>query len=663
VTTPLRVLFVEDSEDDMRLLVRQLKQGGYGPTFERAETADGLRAALHRGGWDLIISDYSMPRLSGMEALAVTLQLAPEVPFLLVSGTVGEEVAVESIKAGAADYLMKQNLIRFVPAVARALRDAAERRTMGHQEAELRKQRSLLGMIYDNTSDAMVLYTWEPREAAYTLTSANRATLLMARNLDREVAEADLLGRRLEDVARALWPADRPEADGLLDDCYQAAETGRPRTREAQFTSGGNRVVAELTLIPFIGTDGRTRHLLAVVRDISARWRAEAARREFEARLAQSRKMEALGQFAGGVAHDFNNILAGILGFADIIRRSTPEPAVAGFGREIVQAANRARDLVKQILMFGRRQPGERRPVRLPDVVTEALQLIRGAAPPAVRVIAELDGDAPYILGDTTQLHQVVMNLCTNAVQAMGDVGGELLVTVGAVHVDAAFARRHAPLRDGECVRLAVTDTGPGMPQAVMDRLFEPFFTTKAPGVGTGLGLSVVHGVVQNHEGAIVVENRPGNGTTFEVYLPAVGAPDRAREVSVSDKVATPVVSRRILFVDDEAAIARLAQVMLKSLGHTVTTFGKPTEGLAAFQADPAAFDLVITDLTMPGMTGVDLAHGIRQLRRDIPIILSSGFADEVPDETLKALGIVEVLPKPFQMHALGTAVARATAG
>jgi DNA-binding NtrC family response regulator len=166
VTTPLRVLFVEDSEDDMRLLVRQLRQGGYSPTFERAETADGLRAALHRGGWDLIISDYSMPRLSGMEALAVTLQLAPEVPFLLVSGTVGEEVAVESIKAGAADYLMKQNLIRFVPAVARALRDAAERRTMGHQETELRKQRSLLGMIYDNTSDAMVLYTWEPREAA-----------------------------------------------------------------------------------------------------------------------------------------------------------------------------------------------------------------------------------------------------------------------------------------------------------------------------------------------------------------------------------------------------------------------------------------------------------------------------------------------------------------
>jgi len=200
------------------------------------------------------------------------------------------------------------------------------------------------------------------------------------------------------------------------------------------------------------------------------------------------------------------------------------------------------------------------------------------------------------------------------------------------------------------------------MPQTVMDRLFEPFFTTKAPGVGTGLGLSVVHGVVQNHEGAIVVESRPGQGTTFEVYLPAVAAPSWTGDSPVADPTTAPTASRRILFVDDEAAIARLAQVMLKSLGHTATTFGKPAEAVAAVKADPTGFDLIITDLTMPGMTGVDLARSIRQVRSDIPIILSSGYADEVPEETLKELGIVEVLPKPFQMQALGAAVARATA-
>jgi signal transduction histidine kinase len=662
MSTPLRVLFVEDSEDDMRLLVRQLRQGGYAPTFERAETADGLRAALHRGGWDIIISDYAMPRLSGLEALAVTLQLAPEVPFLLVSGTVGEEVAVDSIKAGAADYLMKQNLIRFVPAVTRAIRDAAERRAMRRAESVLREQRSLLGMIYDNTSDALVLHTWDPRDASWKLTSANRATLVMTRALGIEVAEAELYGRTVEEVARSLWPTADEEADVVLNDFYRVAESGRSHMREARLEAQGESVFAELTLIPFYGPDGLSRHLLIVARDITARRRAEGARREFEARLAQSRKMEALGQLAGGVAHDFNNILAGILGFADMIRRIAPDTPVAGFGQEIVQAAKRARDLVKQILMFSRRQTGERRPVRLPDIIHEALQLVRGTAPAAVEVITQIDDDVPYILGDATQLHQVVMNLCTNAVQAMGDVGGTLIVSAKGIEVGAEFARKHPPLRVGECIRLAVADTGPGMPQSVLDRLFEPFFTTKAPGVGTGLGLSVVHGVVQNHEGAIVVESRPGEGTTFAVYLPAVAAPSWSGDSPVSDSTSAPIISRRILFVDDEAAIARLAQVMLKSLGHSATTFGKPAEGLAAITADPTAFDLVITDLTMPGMTGVDLARGIRKVQPDIPIILSSGYADEVPEETLKELGIVEVLPKPFQMQALGAAVARATA-
>jgi PAS domain S-box-containing protein len=662
VITPLRVLFVEDSDDDVRLLIRQLQQGGYAPTYERVETADGLRSALHRGGWDVIIADYTMPRFSGLEALAVTLQLTPEVPFLMVSGTVGEEVAVESVRAGAADYLMKQNLIRFVPAVSRSLRDAAERRAMKRAESVLREQRSLLGMIYDNTSDALVLHTWDRRQAAWTLSSVNRATIQLARILGREVDEASLLGQQLEQVSRALWPADELETDALLDDFARTAETGRPRIREARLSANGETVFAELTLIPFFGPDGHSRHVLTAIRDITARTRAEAARREFEARLAHSRKMEALGQLAGGVAHDFNNILAGILGFADVIRKSGGDPIVAGFGGEIVQAAKRARDLVRQILMFSRRQQAERRPVRLADVASEAMQLVRGTAPTGIRIVTRLTEDAPYILGDPTQLHQVVMNLCTNAIQAMGDEGGWLSVAVEPVDVSAQFAQRHPPLRAGECVRLTVSDTGPGMPLAVMEHLFEPFFTTKAPGVGTGLGLSVVHGVVQNHEGAILVESRPGNGTTFEVYLPAVGATARAEEPSVTEK-PTPVAGRRILFVDDEPSIARLAQVMLKSLGHTATAFGKPADAIAKLKSDPAAFDLVITDLTMPGMTGVDLARRIRAIRQDLPIILSSGYADEVPEETLKTLGIVEVLPKPFQMQALGAAVVRATGG
>jgi len=661
MSTPIRVLFIEDSEEDMQLLVRQLRQGSYVPTCERVDTADGLRAALHRGGFEIIISDYTMPRFSGLEALAVTLQLAPDVPFLVVSGTVGEEVAVESIRAGAADYLMKQNLIRFVPAVARALRDAAERKAMLRAETVLREQRSLLGMIYDNTSDAVVLFTWFPREAAWRLTTVNRATLLMTRSLGLDLAETSLIDKQLEIVARDLVGRDHAESEAILEDFYKAAESGKTRTRETRLASAESSLSVELSLIPFFGPNGRTRHVLAVIRDITSRKRAEAVRSDFEARLAQSRKMEALGQLAGGVAHDFNNILTGILGFAEVIRRSTPDAAAAGFSGEIIQASQRARDLIRQILMFSRRQPAERRPVRLADVAREALQLIRRSAPAIVRVEAKLAENTPFILGDTTQLHQVFMNLCTNAVQAMGDAGGQLEVAIGSLEVSTEFATRHPPLREGLYVRLSITDTGPGMPQAVMDRLFEPFFTTKAPGVGTGLGLSVVHGVVQNHEGAIIVESSPGVGTTFAVYLPAINSPSWSGEeaLTVSPEATS---GRRILFVDDEASIARLGQIMLKSLGHSATAFGDPAEGLAALRSHPDDYDVVITDLTMPGMTGIQLAQNIREIGSKIPIILCSGYADQVPEETIKSLGIVEVLPKPFQMQSLGEAVVRATA-
>jgi signal transduction histidine kinase len=658
--TPLRLLVVEDAEDDVLLLIRQLRQGGYDPSYERVETADGLRSALHRGGWEVIISDYTMPRFSGLEALAITLQLAPDVPFLLISGTVGEEVAVESIKAGAADYLMKQNLIRFVPAVTRAIRDAAERRAMRRAEAVLREQRSLLGMIYDNTSDALILHTWDPARARWLITSANRATLTMARALGSDLSEMDLIGKPFEDAVRAYLNRWGDVAASLTEDLHRATETGRPAGREITGGVGTGAVHLDVTYIPFHGPDSGSRHVLFVARDVTARKKAEADRRAFENRLAQARKMEALGQLAGGVAHDFNNILAGILGFAEVIQKSTPDPAAAGFSAEIVQASKRARDLVRQILMFSRRQPGERKPVLLSGIVREALRIIHGSAPAAVQVVARYAADELFVLGDATQLHQAALNLATNAVQALGEAGGRVNVAVEVVNVSADFARGHPPLREGEHVRLSVADDGPGIPASAMEHLFEPFFTTKAQGVGTGLGLAVVHGVVQTHEGAVVVRSQEGVGTCFELYFPAVHSPSWAGEIVMPAEVKRGI-GHRVLVVDDEPAITKLAKIMLKSLGHTATAFGHPDQALEVLRAGPAEFDLIITDLTMPGTTGVEFAREVRELGADMPIILSSGYADEVSEETLRELGIVEVLPKPFQMASLGEAVTRAT--
>ncbi|WP_020472782.1 hybrid sensor histidine kinase/response regulator [Zavarzinella formosa] len=655
---PLRLLFVEDSEDDVLLLTRHLRQGGYQPIFERVDTADGLRASLHRGGWEIVISDYCMPRFSGLEALNITLQVAPDVPFILISGTVGEEVAVESIKAGASDYLMKQNLIRFVPAISRALRDAAERKTMRRAESVLREQRSLLSMVFDNTSDILILYAWDAIDAAWKLAAINRATLLIARGLGAELTEAELMGQRMEAVTRPLLVQWCDDPESVFDDFYAAAESGRPKLRELRLAGAGRELFLEVIFIPFFGPDGRTRHVVAVGRDVSSRKKAEEDRRGYEARLAQSRKMEALGQLAGGVAHDFNNILTGILGFADVISH-TAEGTPKVYAGEIVQASSRARELIRQILMFSRRQPSVRRPVKLSPVVNEVMPLIRPLCRDGITLDWRPPKDEPHISGDPTQLHQVILNLMTNACQAMGELG-RLCVSVNLCDINAEFSKAHPPLPEGPGVVLVVEDNGPGMPNEVRERLFEPFFTTKPPGVGTGLGLSVVHGIVQNHEGAILVETEPGEGTRFAVYFPAVIAPTPPPlpAMAAKPKSGNP---RRILFVDDESSITRLAQVMLRNMGHTVSTFNVATEALEVLGANPQNFDVVVTDLTMPGMTGLEFARGIREIRKDLPIVLSSGYADDVPEETLRELGIVQVLPKPFQMQSLGEAVAKAS--
>jgi PAS domain S-box-containing protein len=386
------------------------------------------------------------------------------------------------------------------------------------------------------------------------------------------------------------------------------------------------------------------------------RQQAEAARRALEEQLRQAQKMEALGTLAGGIAHDFNNILMAILGYtelaaADLSSASQPWQAL----QEVRAAGKRATDLVQQILAFSRQSEPERRPVLLHVVVNEVIGFLRASLPTTIELRQQIANDAGAVLADPTQMHQVLMNLCTNAGHAMRDTGGVLEIRVDAVEVDAAFVASHPALHPRPHVRLTVRDTGHGMSIEVLERLFDPFFTTKGVGEGTGMGLAVVHGIIADHQGAITVHSTVGEGTTFTLYLPCIH--QDAMPETAPPEPSLPHGTGSILFVDDEAMLANLGHAILERLGYDVTVRTSSLEALEAFRAMPQRFDLVITDQTMPQMTGETLAKELRRIRPDIPIILCTGFSHTMHAEKTRALGINALCMKPFAVRDLAVTI------
>ena len=367
---------------------------------------------------------------------------------------------------------------------------------------------------------------------------------------------------------------------------------------------------------------------------------------QLQKQLLQSQKMEAIGTLAGGIAHDFNNMLFPIIGYTEMAITKIPEdnPARRYLG-QVYQAANRARDLVQQILTFSRKSEQERRPLRIHPVVKEALKLLRASLPASIEMSQNIDGNCSPILADPVQIHQLIMNLCTNAYHAIGSKGGKLEVTMTEEMVDSSDLPGIVNFKTGEYIRLSVRDTGKGIPQDVLKRIFEPFFTTKAPGEGTGMGLAVVHGIVNNHGGHIQVESEPGQGSVFTVYFPKYEnetAPPEPPSI-----VNVPGGDERVLLVDDEEQIILLIEDILTSIGYSVTVCRKSQDALDVFMERPDDFDLVITDQTMPNIQGTELAEAMLKIRPDIPIILGTGYKETGTWERAKKLGIREVFTKP----------------
>ncbi len=394
-------------------------------------------------------------------------------------------------------------------------------------------------------------------------------------------------------------------------------------------------------------------------RDVTDRVRAEARRTALEASLIQAKKMEALGTLAGGVAHDFNNLLGGISGFLEVARnRLPPEHPASGALSQAIAIGGQARDLVRQILTFSRQTTPELIPLDVADTVHAALDVARFALPATAEVRTALAPGCPAIAADRVQFQQVVLNLCTNAAQALPDQGGRITVTVAPAQLPPQLAATHPALTSLPLVLLSVSDNGVGMDPATLERIFEPFFTTKEPGKGTGLGLAVVHGIVGAHGGAIDVHSQPGIGTTFDLYFPALAAAAPAPPAETT--AGAPIGHRElVLWVDDNPATGAVIEYLLTRLGFLVRYCPDPNEALAMFTAAPASFAMLITDLEMPDLDGEALAKRVLAVRPDLPVLVVTGMIASQRAAALLAAGIREIVLKPVTEAQLGRVVAR----
>jgi len=374
---------------------------------------------------------------------------------------------------------------------------------------------------------------------------------------------------------------------------------------------------------------------------------------EIESRLRQAQKMEAIGTLAGGIAHDFNNILGGIIGFTDMaLLQSMPDTEIHNNLLHIRQGGKRAADLVQQILTFSRQSAVEKAPVTVAPLIKESLRLMRATLPTTIDITQELVAKDAMVMAAPVQIQQIVMNLCANAFYSMREKGGHLTIRLAQQSAEAAGREEGG---GGDWVVLNVEDTGKGMESEILQRIFTPFFTTKEPGEGTGMGLSVVHGIVQELGGDISVQSQPGQGTVFTVLLPVVDHETNNGLTSSEDPL--PKGSEHILVVDDEQEIRETCRMMLSHLGYRVTTTGDPLGVNALLQQEQPPVDLVLTDQTMPKMTGIDLTRQIRRLRPDIPVILCTGYSDRLNYDIAREAGACDLLMKPMDLRGLSTAV------
>jgi PAS domain S-box-containing protein len=754
--TPLRLLIVEDSEDDAALLLRELGRSGYEISHQRVDTAAALVAALDGREWDVILCDYTMPRFSGIEALSIVRNRGLDIPLLFVSGSMGEDIAVAAMKAGAQDYLVKGNLKRLAPAIERELREARARRERAEADAARRLADARFRQILTMAADAIIA-----TEQDQSITLFNRsaealfgyeAAEVMGRPLDlllparfaaahrrhveefarspesakpmnlrsrvfgrrksgeefpveasiaklvenggmtftvilRDVTERERREERLRQLSRAVEQSANlvviTDARGTIEYVnpkfleatgYAAEEVvGRKpslwksgKTSDSEYArlwaaisagqdwrgefenkrKDGSLISVSATISPIRDEDGRITHFIGIQEDVTQR-------KDIEAQLRRSQKLEAIGQLTGGLAHDFNNLLTVVIGNLEYLAGElAPGSKARHLAGQALEAGLRGAELTRQLLAFARRQSLEPKEFVLNDLVSGITHLLRRTLGEQIEVEMKLSTDLWPVLADPTQVESALANLAINARDAMPG-GGRLTIETANKHLDERYAAENVEVEPGDYVMLAVSDTGTGIPPEVLGRVFEPFFTTKPHGKGTGLGLSMVYGFVKQSRGHVKIYSEVGHGTTVRLYLPRAGSGPVLSATGPLVALHDAVPDATILLVEDNAEVRDVTARQLTELGYRVV---EAKDGPSALEIlrQGRPIDLLFTDMVMPGgMTGADLAGEARNLRPDLKVLFTSGFAEASVQSGLPPDAKRNLLSKPYRKRDL----------
>jgi PAS domain S-box-containing protein len=651
--SPLRLLLVEDSDYDARLLIHELRQGGYDPAYVRVDAPEAMAGALEQQDWDLVIADYVMPRFSGLYALKLVQERGLDLPFIIVSGKIGEDVAVEAMKAGAHDYLLKDNLTRLNLAVERELREAAVRREHRLAEAELAATQQQLIEAQKVEAEQRFLKAFKSSSISQTI-----KTLDGAQYLDVNEHFGRLTGyRRKEVIGKTpgdlnLWvkPELRLQMVGLLK------TTGEVRDYELELrTKTGRTRTVSLSAVTIMLNNEPC--VLGSTVDITERKQANE-------RLQLAQKMEAIGLLAGGMAHEINNQLTVIQTCMDLHAQRIPlDSYVYDTFMNIRKATEKSANLTRQLLLFGRRQPQFKTSVNLSQNIKESLKMLNRLIGEDIKINYQFDPGLWMVYADTASVDQMLINLVLNARDAIRGCG-VLTIKLKNVILKREHHSYSGDAKPGRYTCLSVNDTGTGIDRQALPHIFEPFFTTKEQGRGTGLGLAVVYGIVRDHDGYISVKSSKGRGTSFKIFLPAFefsAQPIPAKACPVPpDQLRGHGES--IMLVEDDRDLMNLTRDLLADNNYAVQACRSVSDAEFVFAREKGSFDLLFSDLILPDGRGTDLILLLRQSKPSLPVILVSGYADGLAElDNINNNGL-PFLSKPYTAEILLSKVAEVLA-